>query len=177
MGSSHGSKRTASIGLSVGGGVESGIAGAMPNFQEIIGQSAQFFNKRILIVDDAALNRKLVNRLLRDKIANRDEAVNGRQACEMVAAAHAEGKPYDVIMMDYFMPEMDGPTAVKEMRSRGFVGIIVGVTGNAHASDIATFTLAGANEVMIKPLDADEFWDTVCGTFSFCRMFVCIPVY
>lgn len=147
----NGSKRTSDISL--------------PNadFYDQFNEVANFFHSRILIVDDAPTNRKLVSRLLRTKIQHRDEAVDGRVACDMVAAAASEGKPYDVIMMDYTMPELDGPGAVREMRASGYTGIIIGVTGNAHESDIKNFREAGVNEVMIKPLDSDEFWDTVCG--------------
>jgi hypothetical protein len=48
----------------------------------------------------------------------------------------------------------------------GFTGVIVGVTGNAHESDVAEFMRAGTNRVMVKPLDADEFWTTVVELLS-----------
>ena len=50
------------------------------------------------------------------------------------------------------MPNMDGVTATRILRGRGFSLPIVGVTGNALEEDINNFCLAGANEVLTKPI-------------------------
>lgn len=60
--------------------------------------------------------------------------------------------PYDVILMDYQMPVMDGPTAIKQAREMGFRGKIVGLTGNVLPKDLNTMKEAGANEVLTKPV-------------------------
>lgn len=124
---------------------------------------AKYYSKKILIVDDSSTNRKLVNRLLADKIGLRDEAIDGIDAVAKCKHSIDSGNAYDIVMMDYSMPNMDGPTATREIRSLGFRGVIVGVTGMSHDSDVQTFINAGADRVMIKPLDAEEFWDAVCG--------------
>jgi CheY-like chemotaxis protein len=124
------------------------------------------FEKRALIVDDSATNRKFVNRLLRTKIGTRDEAEDGQVAVRMVAQAMAENAPYDVILMDYVMPVMDGPTATEEIRRLGFKGVILGVTGNGHQPEIDLFVKAGADKVLIKPLSADQFYGTLLGKIT-----------
>jgi CheY-like chemotaxis protein len=121
------------------------------------------FEKRALIVDDSATNRKFVNRLLRTKIGTRDEAEDGQQAVSMVERARAEGAPYDVILMDYVMPVMDGPTATAQVRRNGFQGIILGVTGNGHQAEIDLFKSAGADRILVKPLSADQFHAIMLG--------------
>ena len=79
--------------------------------------SSLIFHKRALIVDDSAINRKFVNRLLRTKIGSRDEAEDGLQAVQMVQKSMQDGSGgYDVILMDYVMPVMDGPTATEKIR-------------------------------------------------------------
>ena len=65
--------------------------------------------------------------------------------------------PYDVIMMDFVMPRMNGPDCVRELRRLGYEGLIVGVTGNSMQEDINTFLEAGVNRVMVKPLDINLF--------------------
>lgn len=127
-----------------------------------------FFERRILIVDDAPSNRKVVNHLLRDKIAHRDEAQNGLAACEMVQASLTAQRPYDCVLLDYFMPEMDGPGAARRMREMGYTGLIVGVTGNNDVADIALFQQAGVNHVVVKPLDANAFWKILSGKSTEC---------
>ena len=51
------------------------------------------------------------------------------------------------------MPNMDGPTATEAIRSLGYRGRIVGVTGNAMQHDIDHFLRKGADRVMVKPVD------------------------
>ena len=53
----------------------------------------------------------------------------------------------------YRMPNMDGPTATEAIRSLGYRGRIVGVTGNAMQHDIDHFLRKGADRVMVKPVD------------------------
>ena len=57
---------------------------------------------------------------------------------------------------------MDGNAASREIRGRGFNGIILGVTGNAVAEDVRNFELAGSDMVVIKPFDAKKFDEAQC---------------
>ena len=109
---------------------------------------------RILIVDDALLNRKMMRRILECRFNVIDEAENGQQALDMVRASLVQDKEahYDVITMDYQMPVMDGVTATCHIRRLGYKGLIVAVTGNALGDDIHTFLSSGANTVLTKPL-------------------------
>jgi CheY-like chemotaxis protein len=92
---------------------------------------------RILVVDDAATNRKLLSRLLERRGHYCDQGKDGQEAVQKVIESLKNGKPYDTILMDYEMPVMDGPTASKEIRALGCDSFIVGVTGNALPEDIA----------------------------------------
>ena len=68
----------------------------------------------ILVVDDSALNRKMLMRTLRAAGHEVEEASDGKEAVDMVQRrADTHVKPYDVILMDFVMPGMDGPTATK----------------------------------------------------------------
>ena len=108
---------------------------------------------RLLLVDDALLNRKMLRRLLdRDQFAF-SEAADGVQAVKAVADSMANDTPIDLVLMDYQMPNMDGPTAASRMRAMGYKGPIIGITGNALESDISEFMSKGANKVLTKPVD------------------------
>ena len=111
----------------------------------------------ILVVDDVASNRKMLNRLLQDRCEYTIDATNGQEAVTIIRDALSQGRHIDIITMDYQMPVMDGPTATRRIRELGYKGIILGVTGNALADDINKFIACGANKVLIKPLNVLAF--------------------
>ncbi|KAL3919986.1 MAG: hypothetical protein SGILL_003481 [Bacillariaceae sp.] len=107
---------------------------------------------KILIVDDAVSNRKLLARLLKIKGHETAQAEDGQVAVDMVAEAEAKGDPYDLVLMDYEMPIMNGPTAAQNIRRRnGSDVFIIGVTGNLMPEDVSYFRQCGSNAVLPKP--------------------------
>jgi CheY-like chemotaxis protein len=116
---------------------------------------------RILIVDDARVNRKLLMRLLQNKGHNCDEAEDGLVAVQLVKNALKAGNPYDTILMDFEMPVMNGPTAATFIRALDCNSFIVGITGNLFPEDVSLFKARGANKVLPKPLnmcDLEDLW-------------------
>lgn len=111
---------------------------------------------RVLVVDDAPMNRKLLSRLLTKRGHQVEVAEDGLQAFEKVQAANNQGKRYDTILMDYQMPEMDGPTATQKIREGGCDSFIVGITGNVLPQDVAHFKGSGADNVLGKPFSIEE---------------------
>ena len=114
----------------------------------------------ILIVDDSKLNRKMLVKSLLAGHHHCDEAEDGLEAVAMVKKRwnmlETDGIPmYDAILMDFMMPNMDGPTATREIRTLGFKGVVIGVTGNALPSDMQHFMIHGADKVLLKPVDID----------------------
>jgi hypothetical protein len=89
-------------------------------------------NFDIMIVDDSGLNRKMLCRLLRSSGYVFDEAEDGLLALDKVkakmsvAANGSEKGSFGVILMDYIMPNMDGPTATKAIRDLGYTAPIFG---------------------------------------------------
>ena len=117
---------------------------------------------RILVVDDALTNRKLLMRLLHNRGHECDGAKDGVEAVQMVVGAMEESRStpssrmYDSILLDYEMPEMDGPTAARKIRELGCDSFIVGITGNVLPEDVAYFQNSGANCVMPKPINIES---------------------
>ena len=119
---------------------------------------------RTLIVDDAASNRKMLSRLLSRYDYVIDEASDGLEALSRIRESLRDALPlYDVIIMDFVMPNMDGPTATREIRALGYSGIIIGVTGNALAEDVDLFLSSGANKVLPKPVQMEDLMDILGG--------------
>ena len=113
---------------------------------------------QLLIVDDSPLNRKMLQRIFREAGHTCDEAADGLIAVAKVKEImSSDAKAYTAILMDFVMPNMDGPTATKEIRALGYTAPIFGVTGNTLDSDIDYFIDSGANSVIAKPLDMKNF--------------------
>ncbi|OGR34315.1 MAG: two-component system response regulator [Desulfovibrionales bacterium GWA2_65_9] len=71
---------------------------------------------RALIAEDEFLGRKVLSAFL-NTLFEVDVAVNGQEAVAAFNLAHAEGKPYNLILMDIMMPEMDGLEALAKIRA------------------------------------------------------------
>ena len=88
----------------------------------------------ILVVDDSPLNRKMLSKLLKSKGHAIDVADNGQQGVDKVKQEADAGRNYDVILMDFVMPVMDGPTATRAIRAMRIRTPIFGLTGNLRTS-------------------------------------------
>jgi two-component system, sensor histidine kinase len=114
--------------------------------------------RHVLVVDDAPSNRKLVSRLMKSKGFTCHEAENGAECVEMVLSGE---HPYELILMDYEMPVMDGPSAARRLRDHRCELLIIGVTGNVLPEDKAHFLACGANAVLAKPLVVSELFEVI----------------
>jgi signal transduction histidine kinase/ActR/RegA family two-component response regulator len=107
---------------------------------------------RILLAEDNGTNRMVVSRIL-ERMGHRVDAVgNGLEAVEAVASI-----PYDLVLMDVIMPEMDGLAATRSIRAMNDPAAsiqIVGLTGGAQRSDEEECLRAGMNRVCVKPITA-----------------------
>ena len=115
--------------------------------------------QRLLLVDDVGTNRKFLRKLLEQRGHDCEEAEDGLEALNMVKASSLDY--YDVILMDFVMPNMNGPNATRAIRQLGYTGPIIGVTGNVLDEDRIVFMNAGATNVVIKPLKMNKLLDFV----------------
>ncbi len=108
---------------------------------------------RILLAEDGPDNQRLIAFVLRKAGAEVTVADNGRIALDMLDQAVAEGNPYDLVLMDMQMPEMDGYTLARTLRDRGSSLAIVALTAHAMAHDQQKCLEAGCDDYATKPLD------------------------
>ena len=111
--------------------------------------------KRILLVEDNAVNREIAVEVLKMTQAVVDTAENGREGVDRFLSS-PEGT-YDLILMDIQMPVLDGYGAVRMIRSSAradAAGVpIYAMTANTFAEDVAKAREAGMNGHIAKPLD------------------------
>lgn len=117
--------------------------------------SAQLFaGRRVLLVEDNAINRKLARTMLEKKGFRVDAVENGRLAVEAVRSTS-----YDLVLMDMQMPEMDGLEATRAIRSdSAFVDLpIIAMTANVMMGDKDLCLAAGMNDYLSKPISPAKF--------------------
>jgi CheY-like chemotaxis protein len=115
----------------------------------------------ILIVDDSSSTRKMLSRYLRmSKVClNPEEAYDGINAVEKVKEKDIDF--YDVILMDYIMPNLEGPPATEQIRALGYQGLVIGLTGQVQPEELHLFFTCGANEVFAKPVNIAKLQDVI----------------
>jgi PAS domain S-box-containing protein len=111
--------------------------------------------ERVLLVEDNAVNQKVALRMLQHLNYRADLAANGLEALE---AMHRQ--PYDIILMDLQMPEMDGLEATRRLRAtalpHGPRPWIVALTANAMQGDREVCLAAGMDDYITKPIKLPE---------------------
>jgi signal transduction histidine kinase/CheY-like chemotaxis protein/HPt (histidine-containing phosphotransfer) domain-containing protein len=116
---------------------------------------------RVLLVEDDLLNRKIVGRMLVKGGCEPVEAHDGAHALALLAQ-----QSFDVVLMDWQMPMMDGLECTRRMRSgeggpQGLSLPIIALTANAFSEDRAACLAAGMNDFLSKPVQADLLRSTV----------------
>ncbi|MBU2552123.1 MAG: response regulator [Proteobacteria bacterium] len=123
-------------------------------------RAAEFLKgSRLLLVEDNEINLQVARELLEHVGVQVAVALNGRQAVERAA-----GEPFDGILMDLQMPEMDGLTATREIRRRESIRTdlpIIAMTANAMAGDRENCIAAGMNDYVSKPIKPAILYETL----------------
>jgi CheY-like chemotaxis protein len=106
----------------------------------------------ILLAEDNPINQQLAVIILAKMGYNPIVAANGKEVLE-----HLEKAPFDLILMDVQMPEMDGLEATRAIRrGEGHQPVIIAMTANATRDDREKCLDAGMNDYLSKPVDLDQ---------------------
>jgi PAS domain S-box-containing protein len=122
----------------------------------------------ILVAEDNEINALLMRSLL-TKLGHRVViAVHGEAALESWLAASSAGTPYDLVLMDIQMPQLDGIEATKRIRAHeaatgGHHTPILALTANTLVEDRYACFEAGMNGFLIKPLDREKLDEALAG--------------
>lgn len=105
---------------------------------------------KILVVDDEARIRDIIKQYLKFEGFVYDEAANGQQAVEMF-----QKEQFDLVLMDVMMPFMDGITALRLIREKSAVPVILLTAKGEEYDKVFGFDL-GADDYVVKPFSPKE---------------------
>ncbi|MGA3046398.1 MAG: response regulator [Terracidiphilus sp.] len=107
---------------------------------------------RALIVDDSRFVRSILRGLLEEKGIECEEAADGQAGLDRLG----ESEPFDLALVDWNMPVLDGLGMLKQLRAEGFDDLkVMMVTTEAENDFILRALDAGADEYMMKPFDGE----------------------
>lgn len=106
------------------------------------------------------MNQRVLKHILGQKNATMEFVLTGKQAIEKL-----EVEPFDIILMDLHMPEMDGLTATKHIREVMHNDIpIVAITAGSFANENEICLAAGMNACVYKPFESDSLCNLILNT-------------
>ncbi len=147
------------------------LRGALPDAMadEPAGDPAgESLNARILLVEPASHEQRLIAFQLRRAGAEVEIEETGADACARALAALGAGRPFDLVLMETEMPGMDGLEATRRLRCGGCDRPIIALTTQVTAGDRARRLEAGCDDFVTKPvaraslLDACARWAQRC---------------
>ncbi len=124
----------------------------VPEIQEVI-SSGRILN--VLIVDDSKMVRTAIKEILELGSIQVSEAVDGQEALDII-----NNSCPDLVLLDVFMPEVDGLEVLKVIRqsySKLQLPVIL-VTSKESSQEIVQALDLGANDYVTKPIDFDVLW-------------------
>ncbi len=108
---------------------------------------------RVLLAEDGPDNQRLIAHVLRRAGATVTVVDDGRKAMDAALGAVGRGEPFDLILMDMQMPDMDGYEATALLRERGYAHPIVALTAHSFPEDREKCLASGCDEYASKPID------------------------
>lgn len=126
-------------------------------------------NKKVMLVEDGEDNQILISYMLRTAGINVIPAVNGADAIRVYQdhLTAADSSPFDLVLMDMQMPEIDGYNATSALRDLGFTGPIIALTAHAMAGDRDKCLAAGCQDYLTKPAKIDVLLETCAKHIGF----------
>ena len=105
----------------------------------------------ILLVEDNTINQKIIMKLLESIGIRADLAKDGLEAIRLIQTNN-----YDLVLMDVYMPNMDGLTATRKLRDEGIQIPIIALTATLEEKDIRKCLDAGMNDCLAKPIEKEK---------------------
>lgn len=141
------------MGLIAGAGCTSQLSAFTDSPSQVSSRTTVRLSGRILLAEDLPVNQRLISFHLTKAGAEVDVAEHGGVALLMIEKARANGNPYDLLLTDIQMPEMDGYALARTLRKRGCDIPIVALTAHVMLDDLQKCMEAGCTDYASKPID------------------------
>lgn len=125
-----------------------------------IASQVALLGQRILLAEDGPDNQRLIRFFLQKSGAEVEVAENGAVALRRLQEAERDGSPFDLLLTDMQMPEMDGYTLTRRLRQANNAIPIVALTAHAMAEDRKRCMDAGCSDYTTKPVDRQHLIET-----------------
>lgn len=106
---------------------------------------------KVLVVEDDKKLSRFLDRVLTEEGYEVDLAVTGTEALEK-----AKNDGYDVVLLDWMLPEVDGLTICRELRTRGSLAPVLMLTARGETHDRVEGLNSGADDYLVKPFEVEE---------------------
>jgi len=118
---------------------------------------------RVLVIDDNATNRLILEEMLCNWRLRPSVAANVADALGMLRSAHASGQPYDLVLTDANMPDVDGFTLARRIRDDTELGstVIMMLTSGGRSGDVARCESLHVAAFLLKPIKQSELFDAI----------------
>jgi two-component system sensor histidine kinase/response regulator len=119
--------------------------------------------RRVLVVDDNEMSRYVLSEMLTGMTFVVKDVASGKAALEEIKTAAEAGTPYEVVLLDWQMPGMDGIETAKAIRKLPVAPLphMAMVTAYGREELFKESALAGLEDVLIKPVSASTLFDTI----------------
>ena len=118
---------------------------------------------KVLVVDDNATNRQILEEMLRNWTLQPTTAAGGQEALKLLRQAQQEGRPFGLVVTDAHMPEMDGFALARQIKEDSTLGntVIMMLTSGDHPADLGRCRELGIMTFLLKPVKQSELLDAI----------------
>jgi two-component system sensor histidine kinase/response regulator len=132
-----------------------------PGAEPVVKISRDLTNLRVLVVDDNATNRQILRHQIVAWKMQKGSAASGREALDILSAAVADGKPFDIALLDMQMPEMDGMTLARAIKSEPTISRtrLIILTSLGQPCPAEELKAAGIEAYLVKPVKQARLYE------------------
>jgi CheY-like chemotaxis protein/HPt (histidine-containing phosphotransfer) domain-containing protein len=134
-----------------------------PGGQSVPAEPAQVRGLRVLVVDDNATNRRILEEMLAHWGLKPTAVDGGRAALAALERAHQAGQPFSLALLDARMPEMDGFTLAEAIRQhpQSNEALILMVSSGGPGASTTRARAAGVADLLTKPVKQADLWQAI----------------